>query len=141
MKLKRLILAWLVGFVVWAVLGGLLYMNPLVGGYFSEFEGSSGVKVWDDTAEYLIYMHLGGLVEVLIYAIVFAMVRTALPTRRLFRGLAFSLILVVMMVLPRFFTMWIQSTYPDPLLVIDLVNGVIMSVGLGLVFGFVFGDR
>lgn len=140
-KAGKILIAWVAGFIVWAVLGGLLYMNPLIADYFTQFEGSPGLKLWrDDTVKYLIYIHIGGLIQVLMYAVVFAVVREALPTKRVLRGLTFAMIMIVMMVLPRFFVMWIQTNYPDPLLLIDLINGTIMSIGLGLVFAFVMGE-
>jgi hypothetical protein len=140
-KVVRILITWVAGFIVWAVLGGLLYMNPLIADYFARFVGSPGLQLWrDDTVKYLIYIHIGGLVQVLMYAVVFAVVKDALPMKKLLRGLTFAIIMIVMMVLPRFFIMWIQTTYPEPLLVIDLINGIIMSIGLGLVFAFVMRE-
>ena len=53
------------------------------------------------------------------------------------KGIVFAFILIALKIFPRFFDMWIQSTYPNKLLAVEFVNGTIGSFVIGLVFAYV----
>jgi hypothetical protein len=53
------------------------------------------------------------------------------------KSLVFGLILIAVKIFPRFFDMWIQTTYPNRLLAVEFVNGTIGSFVIGVVFAYV----
>lgn len=77
------------------------------------------------------------MVQCLLWAFIFALVKPVLPEVLLIKGLVFGLILVAVKIFPRFFDMWIQSTYPNKLLIVEFVNGTIGSFIIGVVFAYV----
>jgi len=123
--------------VVWFIVGGALYMNPLIAKIYKNAETSPGLKKWLNVPKYIGLTYVGILAQCLLWAFVFAMAKPVLPDGILMKGLVFGLILVVVKIFPRFVDMWIQSTYPNKLLAIEFVNGIIGSFVIGLVFAYV----
>ena len=83
-------------------------------------------------------MFLGGvLAQYTLWAFVFALVKPALPGGVFLQGVVFGLVLIAIKIWPRFFDMWIQTTYPNRKLVIELINGSIGSFVGGLIFAYV----
>ncbi len=132
------ILLWglVIGVVHFAIIGAL-YQNPWVGKLYEEADGDPGVKKWENKKAYIGSMFAGTQVEVFILTGAYLYLRqhfaapaglgTALLLAGLFAGIR---------VYPRFWNMWIQSTYPNRLLAVEFVNGTISTfiivVGLHL---------
>ena len=133
---SRVITGGLVASGVWFVIGGVLYMNPFVARIYRARETSPGVKKWDSPGLYLVFQFLGVLAQCMLWAFVYGLIKVALPGGPLLRGFFFGLILVAVKIFPRFFDMWIQSTYPQALLAVEFINGTIGSFVVGLVFGY-----
>jgi len=114
----------LVGFiisVIWFVVGGVLYMNPIVAKIYKGFEDHPSMKKWSSQKKYMINMYLLGI---LIPSLITTFVYLALsPISTLF----FGLMLVGVRIVPRFFDMYMQSSYPNKLLYVEIVNGTILS--------------
>ncbi|OHD55118.1 MAG: hypothetical protein A2Y33_01035 [Spirochaetes bacterium GWF1_51_8] len=121
------ILLW--GFVIGIihfVIVGVLYGNPFIGKIYKDAQDHPGVKKWPSQASYMIKMFLGTQIEVYIMTAAYFIIRgffsepfslqTAAILAALFCGIR---------VYPRFWNMWIQSTYPNKLLLIEAVNGTI----------------
>ena len=123
--------------VVWFVLGGVLYMNPLVAGFYREASGHPAVRQWESVPKYLLLQFGAILVQAVLWAFVYGLVRSALPQGVWAGGLTFGGILVVTKILPRLIDMAIQTTYPGKLLAVELVNGTIGSLVIGLVLAWV----
>ena len=120
--------------VVWFIFGGALYMNPFVAKIYKKSENLPGFKKWKNTKKYLLNMFLFGmLVQCLIFALVYAFIKSILPGSLVLNTLFFGLILVAVKIFPRLFDMWLQSTYPNKLLLIELINGAIGSFVIAFV--------
>ncbi|MFC1938330.1 hypothetical protein ACFLWH_01570 [Chloroflexota bacterium] len=131
------ILGGFVASLVWFVAGGALYMNPLVAKSYKGAESSAALRKWPSVPRYIGLQYVGILAQCLLWAFVFVLVRPVLPEALLVKGLVFGLILVAVKIFPRFFDMWIQSTYPNKLLTMEFVNGTIGSFIIGVVFAYV----
>ena len=114
--------------VVWFVVGGLLYMNPMTAKVYKSFENHPGLKKWASQKKYMIKMYLGGaLMPGIIMAAVYSFISPVLGFSLGLNLLFFGLILVFVRIVPRWFDMWIQSSYPGKLLGIEIINGTILS--------------
>lgn len=133
----QLILGGFVASIVWFIVGGLLYMNPFVARIYKNAGNSSALRKWSSVPRYIGLQYVGILVQCLLWAFVFALVEPVLPEGFLIKGFVFGLILVVVKIFPRFFDVWIQTTYPDKLLAVEFVNGTIGSFIIGVVFAYV----
>jgi len=121
--------------IVWFVLGGALYMNPLVRKIYDQFDSSPVMKQWSSVPQYLGVMFLGAcLAQCFLAALAFVLVKPALPDSILGIVVVFGFILIGIKIFTRFFDMWIQTTYPNKLLAIEFVNGSIGSLVIATIF-------
>jgi len=127
-NLLQTILAGFLASIAWFIIGGALYMNPIVAKIYKNLENSPGLKKWEDTKKYLINMYVFGiLIQCLLFALVYSFIKPILPGSLALNTIFFGLILIAVKIFPRLFDMWMQSTYPNKLLVVELVNGTIGS--------------
>ena len=121
--------------IVWFILGGVLYMNPVIRKISSQFDSLPVMKQWPSVPQYLGMMFLGAcLAQCFLAALAFALVKPALPDSVLGTVAVFGFILIGIKIFTRFFDMWIQTTYPTQLLAIEFVNGSIGSLVIATVF-------
>jgi hypothetical protein len=105
----------LAGFIHFVAMG-VLYGNPMVGRiYAGAMATEPGVRRWPSRPRYLVTQFLGTQVEVYLIAIAYLATRNA----------AAVVIIAALRLYPRLWNMWIQSTYPNRLLAIELVNGTL----------------
>lgn len=113
------------GVIHFAVLGAL-YGNPVVDRmYVRAVEAHPAVRTWESKPRYTVTQFLGTQVEVYIIAIGFAWLHPRLSTGGLAGALLLASLFAALRVYPRFWNMWIQSTYPRNLLATEVINGLI----------------
>ncbi|GBD93029.1 hypothetical protein BMS3Abin05_00608 [bacterium BMS3Abin05] len=123
--------------VVWFILGGALYMNPFTAKIYHNAENAPALKKWPGVPKYLGLMYLSSLIECILAAIVYLVMKSVLPVGPIPRGLAFGLVLIAVRIVPRFLDMWMQTTYPNRLLWIEGINGSIGSFIIALTYAYV----
>lgn len=114
---------------------GALYGNPFVDRmYQAAMASDPAVRRWPSRGRYLVTQLLGTQIEVYVVTLVFLWMRPLVAPPGLLGALLFGLALAGVRVYPRFWNMWIQSTYPRRLLAVEVVNGTIgtLLVALGL---------
>lgn len=123
----------LIGLVHFVVIGAL-YGNPWVDALYQDaMAHHPGVRPWASRPRYLVTQFLGTQVEVYALTVAFFAFRPLAPDLGL---LALALLLAAVRVYPRFWNMWIQSTYPRNLLAVEVVNGTISTVVIVLGLGW-----
>ncbi len=133
MNVPITLLAGVAAAAAWFVVGGALYMNPLVARAYKNAQASPALKKWPNVPKYIGLQFVGILVQCLAWAFVFNLVKAALPGGVLAQGAWFGLILTAAKILGRLVDMWLQTTYPGRLLALELVNGVIGSFVIAFV--------
>lgn len=131
------IIGGVIASIAWFIAGGVLYMNPVVAKIYKEAEASPALKKWPNVPKYLLLQYIGVLIQCLLWAWVFTLIKPALSDEILGRGIMFGFILVFIKIFPRFYDMWIQSTYPNKLLKIEFINGTIGSFIIAMVFAYI----
>ena len=128
------ILLWgIVAGVVHFVVIGILYGNPLVDRISSKAEAQSpAVKHWPTKRKYFITQFLGTQIEVYILTIAFVWLRPLIGFSGYGGALLLGSLLAAIRVYPRFWNMWIQTTYPTRLLVVEIVNGTIGTLAISV---------
>ena len=121
------ILLWgAVAGVVHFIVIGFLYGNPLVSRISAKAEATSpAVKRWPTKSKYFVTQFLGTQVEVYILTIAFVWLRPLVGFNGFGGAILLGSLLAAIRVYPRFWNMWIQTTYPARLLVVEVVNGTI----------------
>jgi hypothetical protein len=111
------------------VVVGILYGNPIINRIYADAQGREpGVRRWPSRGHYLLTQFLGTQVEVFILAVAYAWLRPHLGVEGFTGTLLLGLVFAAIRVYPRFWNMWIQSTYPARLLKVELVNGVLSTL-------------
>jgi hypothetical protein len=114
----------LAGLVHFLVIGAL-YGNPFVDGMYRAASENSAVKRWVSKPRYLVTQFLGTQVEVYILTLAFVWLRPMVGLADYVGPLALGAVLALIRVYPRFWNMWIQTTYPNRLLAVEAINGTI----------------
>lgn len=110
---------------------GALYGNPVIDRlYASAAEESPSLKRWASKPAYLLTQFLGTQVEVFILAIAFVWLRPLVDTQGYGGAILLGSLFAAIRVYPRFWNMWIQTTYPNRLLAVEFVNGVIGTLAI-----------
>ena len=134
-ELLPTIIGGFVASIIWFIIAGILYMNPFVAKIYKKHENSPGFKKWNDTKKYLINTFIFAvLIQCLLFAFVYSFIQPVLPESIVLITLYFGLILVAVKIIPRLFDMWMQSSYPNTLLTIELIIGAIGSFVIAFVF-------
>ncbi len=108
---------------------GVLYGNPLIDQLYQKAQRSNpGVRTWKNKRHYLLLQFLGTQVEVTLLqlaVVIFSLQNLSLSSLEAVTAFA---TLTAIRVYPRFWNMWIQSTYNRLLLGVEVINGVLSSV-------------
>lgn len=115
--------------VIHFVLIGLLYGNPFIDRIYKQAQAKEpGVRRWSSMGRYAPIQFLGTQVEVFILAGAYLWLRRYVPLSGFSCALVLGSVFAGLRVYPRFWNMWIQSTYPNRLLAIEFVNGIISTL-------------
>ena len=137
----RAILAGLAVIIVNMVFGNLLYMNPLVAGLFDQFKGYIGIRSME---------YFGGMGNWLILTLAFSLILDSftifiyivlyngIPSRGWKKGLIFGLLLGTLRAIPEAFNQWTLCNYPEPLILVQLINTLLGYLFFGFLIGLVF---
>src|ERR1700733_6377356 len=99
--------AGLVHFVVIAV----LYANPITTRLSAELEKAPAVRQWPSQRKYFVTQFFGTKIEIYILTIGFLWFRPKIDLPGVVGALAVGGVLAATRVFPRFWNMWIQTTY------------------------------
>lgn len=136
--LTSILLATGATIVVWFVLAGALYENPITKSVLAGEREHPGVRRWASQTRMLVLQLAFGVgVPSLVFAGAYALVRPALPTATWAAATTFGALLIGLRVLPRLADMALLSTYPRRHLVVDTVNGVVTSLAIATTLVFV----
>ncbi len=129
MKALVKILLWgLVTGAIHFVIMGVLYGNPFIDKIYQKAQKDSpGVKKWESRAKYLLTQFLGTQVEIFIMTAGFYWIKTLVNVNCMCTVMQIGLIFAGIRVYPRFWNMWIQSTYPNSMLLIEGIFGTIST--------------
>lgn len=136
--IAKFILAVVVTHIIHFVLFVLMYMNPVVIKIYISFDQHPSMKRWDAPGKLYVNMFFLSFIEIVLIGIVYISTVQALPNDFWMKGLVFGLIVAGVRVYSKFYSMYIQTSYPSKLLAIEVVNGTIGCIIIGLGFSYFF---
>ena len=132
------IIGGVVATIVWFIVGALVYMNPFVAKIYKNYEDDPSVKDRKDVKTFIIKTFVFSvLIQCFLFAFVYLYIQPILPETLLLNTIYFGIILVAVKIIPRLFDMYVQSKYPMPLLIIEVINGSIGSFVIAFVFALI----
>ena len=121
--------------IIWFFVGAVVYMNPVVAKIYKKYEDTPSVKNRKDVKTFIMNTFVFSiLIQCLLFVFVYLFIQSILPGTLILNTLYFGIILVAVKIIPRFFDMWVQSSYPTTLLTIEIINGTIGSFVIAFVF-------
>jgi hypothetical protein len=123
--LSRVLLWGAAAGVAHFVLIAILYGNPLVEAYSREANQHASVKQWPSPVGYFVRQFFGTQVEVYLMTAVFFLLRPVMPDPGYLGALEAGGWIAALRVYPRFWNMWIQTTFPNRLLLVEVINGTL----------------
>jgi hypothetical protein len=127
--------------LLWGAVAGLVhfafiaaaYGNPIVDRISAQAEATSpAVKQWASKPRYFVTQFFGTQVEVYILTLGFVWLRPLVGPPGYFGALLLGSLLAAIRVYPRFWNMWVQTTYPNRLLAVEVVNGTLGTLVIAL---------
>ena len=103
----------------------ILYGNPWVDAYSREANQHASVKQWPSQAAYFVRQFFGTQVEVYHMTFAFFLLRPVMPGPGYLGALEAGGLIAALRVYPRFWNMWIQTTFPNRLLLVEVINGTL----------------
>ncbi len=128
-------IAILAASVVWFIVASILFFNPITDKVYRSQDHQPGVRILPPNPKSISMILAAILVQIILWAGVYALVSPALTGDRLHKGLLFGLILVATKMVPRDADRILLSTYPAKRMAIEFVIGCISMMVVGVVFG------
>ena len=120
----------------------IIWMNPFVNEISIEFSNHPSVKPYEYFGGIDNWMRLRTVYLVLMLAImikVFLMFYTNLPGSNYWKkGISFGLFLSIVKSIPEAFSTWTLIVYPNELIILQLVNGIIGYVFFGVMISVLY---
>jgi hypothetical protein len=132
------IILFAIVFLADAVIGNLLYMNPLVSGLYAAHAGHPGMKQWQTFGplfNFIMMNMLAGLVLSAVYVVLFSLVRNSLPPSSILSGLAFGVLVILVKAAPEAWNQYLNINYPVKLILMQLINSSLSILLTGVILG------
>jgi hypothetical protein len=103
------------------MVGGALYMNPFTAKIYKKYQSHPSMKIWTNQKKYLtgVFLVAGFIPNLFII--------TTYQFLAPISVMNLSLILFGVRIIPRMCDMWMQTSYPNKILLVELINGAILS--------------
>lgn len=122
----EILLKGLIVGIIHYIIVGILYMNPIIDRIYKDAQKEyPSVKMRNSTSDYLTKQFLGTQIEIWIITASYFFLKQYLPFSNIEIGIYLGIIFSGIRIYERFWNMYIQTTYPKKLLLIEFINGII----------------
>ena len=130
------VLAVVVATIVWFVVAAILFFNPVVDKIYRIEERHAAVRALPQSAKTIGMILVAIVIQSALWAYVYTMVSPAFSGGNLTKGLLFGFILVLTKIIPRDTDRILLTTYPKKRMTIEFIVGIVCSLVVGIVFGY-----
>ncbi len=130
------LLAVVVATIVWFVVAAILFFNPVVDKIYRIEERHAAVRALPQSAKTIGMILVAIVIQSALWAYVYTMVSSAFSGGKLTKGLLFGFILVLTKIIPRDTDRILLTTYPKKRMTIEFIVGIVCSLVVGIVFGY-----
>lgn len=109
-----------------------LYGNPWASQLYRKSTKIGIIKTWKNHSRFLFMSFCIILTQVLLFSWIFSIITIHPGTEWVSAGLYYSLFICLMRIIPRFMDMFMMVNYPLKLLILELINGCLISIIMGM---------
>lgn len=142
MNFKKIIIAGLIAGIVSFIVGSILYMNPWVSDIYAQYGTWPGTKSMDEfggLGNWMLLMFAGGLVAAVFIAVLYSYTEKGIKIKAAWKKGALYGFIFWLATAPQYhFNIWLMYQIPDIINYIELFNGLIGSLALGITLALVY---
>jgi len=141
MNKGKIVISGFLTILVQMAYGNVLYMNPLIAGYYEKYAEHPSMKSFDFIGginNWILTNMLFGLFFMSFLVFMFSIIYSSLPGKGVTKGLFYGLFIATIKSVPESFNMWMLIDYPNSLILIQFINSFINITLFGLFLGFFF---
>ena len=138
---KRVLIAGIVAGIVSFLVSTAIFFTPMVSEIYDAFptEGAKEMVLFGSSMYWLAAMFLSALVFTVFIAALYAYAEKALPVKAPWKkGLCFGFLLWLVTTIPDAFSTFMVRVYPETLLTLEAIIGLISALITGLVLAIVY---
>ena len=122
--------------IVWFVVAAILFFNPVVDKIYRTEESHAAVRALPQSPKTIGMILIAIVIQTALWAYVYTLVSPAFGGGKLAKGLLFGFILVLTKIIPRDTDRILLTTYPRKRMTIEFIIGIVCSLVVGIVFGY-----
>lgn len=141
MNFKKILKAGIIAGIASFIIGNILYMNPLTAGIYSASSAaycSKDMNLFGGIVPWIGLMFIGGMLSAIVLAIIYSLAEKEIPGNALKKGILFGSLFWLASGLPNAYYTWLLHSYPDAMILIEAVNGLIGTLVVGIVIAIIF---
>ena len=141
MNAKKILIAGIVAGIVGFLLGSILWMNPWIADLYAQHSDWAGYKPMDafgGTMNWLLLMGIGGIVGIVLLAILYSYFEKSLKMEAWKKGAFFGFLFWLAASVPAHFNIWLLYTIADIINITELAIGLVVTVITGAVLAIVY---
>ncbi len=130
------VLAIVVATILWFVVAAILFFNPVVDKIYRTEERHAAVRALPQSPKTIGMILIAIVIQSALWAYVYTLISPAFSAGKLTKGLLFGFILVLTKIIPRDTDRILLTTYPTKRMTIEFIIGIVCSLVVGIVFGY-----
>ena len=128
--------------IVFFIYRSIVYKDTSVEKMRRDPQAPAALKKWHNVPKGILFQYLVILIQCILWAVVFVLglLFDVLPEGFYMKGFVLGSVMAIVNIVPIYFKMWIESTYPNKLLAIQSVKGIIGNYIMGFTLTYMIWD-
>lgn len=128
--------------IVFFIYRTIVYKDTSVDKMCRDPQAPAALKKWKNIPKTIIFQYLVILIQCILWAVVFVLglLFDVLPEGFYMKGFILGSVMAIVNIVPIYFKMWIESTYPNKLLAIGFAKGIIGNYIMGFTLTYMIWD-
>ncbi|HDY87704.1 MAG TPA: hypothetical protein ENH82_06235 [bacterium] len=138
---KKAILWGIVLYIIDTIVGGVLFMNPIVSSILDQYMGHPSMKPMEAVGgegNWILITMLFNIFLIIIFITLYLILYKGLPGQGWKKGLFFGVMIALITTVPEAFNQWMIFEYPNILILLQLMNTLVGLIIFGIALGIIF---
>lgn len=140
-NIKKAIIWGAVAWLIQMVIGNVLWMNPISMEINQRYSGHPTIKDFNflgGMTNWILVTLAFGTFLITVWILLYLLLYTSIPGKNWVKGLCFGAIIGFIRVVPEAFNQWMLFVYPEPLILLQLINTLVSTILFGIILGFFY---